>query len=392
MSQPPPPPGISEAQILSLLDRMANAQDNTSAILNKLSQTSPKTNGDKSSKLKIAPPAEFHGQPEETRRFIQQCESHFTSDLSATDEQKIECALSYMRGEFPSLFVDQVRERRSRIPIPKEGEKLEELIQAANENFCHTWDKFVELFKQTFFEADVQAKAQAKLRRIRQGARSADEFRLEFERYQAEAGFDHVTLALLFQEGLNNWLSERIRHMDTPPEEDNLVMWKDKAVYFDRIERRIKERRLPAYVPRTTPSYTPRAPLTTGIRPRFIPKYSPPAGPPPSQTRPTFSSPPNNYNPPRAPSQHVPMEVDRTRQRQPVDLATVECYKCHQKGHYAKDCYAKISVARIVERDDGSVEILEELVDTHDVESVPAAQEENTAEEHPSPDFYIDPE
>ncbi len=112
----------ADLAIERLLTQLTEAQAQNSDILTKLSATR-----NEATKLKIGPPTEFTGKSEETRRFIQQCESHFTADTRATDDQKIECALSYMKGEYPSMFVDEVRALR--LLIPKE--KLETLVTYA---------------------------------------------------------------------------------------------------------------------------------------------------------------------------------------------------------------------------------------------------------------------
>ncbi len=109
----------ADLAIERLLTQLTEAQAQNSDILTKLSATR-----NEATKLKIGPPTEFTGKSEETRRFIQQCESHFTADTRATDDQKIECALSYMKGEYPSMFVDEVRALRLLIPKRKIGRTL----------------------------------------------------------------------------------------------------------------------------------------------------------------------------------------------------------------------------------------------------------------------------
>ncbi len=149
----------ADLAIERLLTQLTEAQVQNSDILTKLTTTR-----NEATKLKIGPPTEFTGKSEETRRFIQQCESHFTADPRATDDQKIECALSYMKGEYPSMFVDEVRALRLLIPKRKIGD---------SSNLCDNWSNFVEKFREVFSEKDAQAKAQAKLMHIRQGNRSA---------------------------------------------------------------------------------------------------------------------------------------------------------------------------------------------------------------------------
>ncbi len=84
------------------------------------------------------------------------------------------------------------------------------------------------------------------------------------------------------------------------------------------------------------------------------------------------------------------MDIGRARQSRPTDLLKIECFKCHQKGHYARDCQAKI--ARIIEREDSGVQIVDELVDPEEDEAAAAEAQEETSEELTLSDFQQDTE
>ncbi len=134
-------------------------------------------------------------------------------------------------------------------------------------------------FKEVFSEKDAQAKAQAKLMHIRQGNRSADEYKLEFERYQADAKFDKVTLTMYFKEGLQNWLYDRICDIENPPDDEDLEKWKKKACKFDRNNRQKREFKQGMISYRTPSSST----QNQTFRPCFVPRIAPQV-PSPSRT------------------------------------------------------------------------------------------------------------
>ncbi len=117
----------------------------------------------------------------------------------------------------------------------------------------------------------------------------------------------------------------------------------------------------------------------------MAPRYAPPQGPPPPAPRYNSSTAPPAFR-----STPVPMDVGRARQSRPIDLSKIECFKCRQKGHYARDCQTKI--ARIIEQKDGSIQIFDELVDPEEDKAAAAEAQEETPEELTSSDFQQDAE
>lgn len=327
-----------------------------------------------SNRIKIAEPDDFSGRPEDARAFLTQCTTYFESISNATDAQKIACALSHMKQGNAWMFAEHVRRIRA---------GYAQLPQPSEEDFfvgLQTWTTFVTTFKETFHEQDITLKAQEKLQNICQGNRSAEEYVLEFSRYAEEAQLGATTNVLLFKKGLALWLRNLIYALPNLPYD--LEGWQHWARKFERQKREQQE------FERTiihTPSSQIRYPIRPTV-PSNRPRYPPPPGPPPSQYRAN----PAPVRPTGPTPRYDAMEVDRMRQQRPLDMANITCYKCKQKGHMAKDCYSKI--ARIVQYSDGSCDVLEDLCDPVDDESVPAAQEENAAEELPSSHFPKDHE
>lgn len=345
MTTPPQPPQLDTAQ---LLQQLVNV---TQALANKSSGHT---------RIKIAEPDDYSGKAEDAKKFLSQCDAYFESCTDASDAQKISCALSHMKTGNALLFAEGVRKARASYD-PK--------VHTDAYKYYQTWDNLVSNFKSVFHERDSTAKAQEKLQTMRQGYRTAEEYILEFSRYELDAEFDDKANLAFFKRGLQPWIRDKIYGMDTIP--SDLDGWKDRAMKFDQNKREQSEfERSFVRPPNARPPATSNQ-KAFGHPSPAQPRYPPPPGPPPSQL---------------GPSSYVPMDVDRAKQQRLLDMANIVCRRCGRKGHLQKDCYAKIAV--VEEDDQGSYQIISFIEDYYPSdESVPA---DTPAEEPPSLGFPQD--
>lgn len=340
---------------------MATPELDTNVLLQQLIQATQSLSENRSGKnrIKIAEPDDFSGKAEDAKKFLTQCDTYFESCSDATDAQKIACALSHMKVGNALLFAEGVRKARS---------SFNPEVHQVSDKYYQTWTSFVTNFKSVFHERDAIAKAQEKLQNIHQGFRTAEEYVLEFSRYEVDAEFDEKANLAFFKKGLQGWIRDKIYGMELIPV--TLEGWKKKSMQFDQNKREQHEferhfvRPIRVQQPQVPKAVSQQSPVQTN-------QHSSPA-PLPSQSG--FNS-------------VVPMDVDRAHQRRPLDMANIVCRRCGRKGHLQRDCYAKIAV--VEENDQGDYQIisfLEDLmVEPYD-ESVPA---EASAEEHPSKGFHL---
>lgn len=321
--------------------------------------------GSGKNRIKIAEPDDFSGKAGDAKKFLAQCEAYFENCTDASDAQKISCALSHMKSGNALLFAEGVRKARASYN-PK--------VHTDTSKYYQTWDDLLGNFKSVFHERDSTAKAQEKLQNMHQGTRTAEEYVLEFSRYELDAEFDEKANLAFFKKGLQPWIRDKIYGMEVVPK--TLDDWKDKAMQFDQNKREQSEfeksfgRHIAMRPPNSGHSNSRAFDHTPPAPPK---QYTPPSGPPPSQA---------------GPSSFVPMDVDRAHQRRLLDFSNIVCRRCGRKGHLQRDCYAKIAV---VEEDDQGyyqiISFIEDLKLNSFDESVPA---EVSAEEPPSLDFPLD--
>ena len=253
-----------------------------------------------------APPDTFTGERTKALDFLRQLHRYFAGNPSAfgSDQQKINTALSYMKGGNAG---------------PWSNVKTDMEI-AGNPPFVSYAD-FTRQFLVAFGEADPQGSAIHRMKLLTQGGRSADEYIADFEALESLTGFNDIALVEEFQNGLRHGLLKDIYGVHPLPV--TLMQWKAAASTLDNQHARFLERR------KQSVQSTPSTSAASAKAPRA------PAPPPAASVTHT----------PRTPDV-VPMDVDRNQ-----STFRGRCFVCGQRGHKANERHtpAEVAAARQLE-------------------------------------------
>ena len=211
-SQQQQPPQTPEEQMRNLMSMMANN-------LTLLSQTRPTRSA------KMNKPALFTGRQEDVESFLTQCDL-YVAPFSTMGDQMY-ALLSFVGGAASAWMQYKVN-------------KVKTLKLT-------TYEQLKKELRAAFGDPDRKATAQWKLRRIRQGPMTTDEYIVAFEEHQHLTKFNEEALVHIFREGLNEALRSKIlssamisvSSMGTAftPSTDKLIWWKEMARQMDRLWR-----------------------------------------------------------------------------------------------------------------------------------------------------------
>ncbi|KAF8666336.1 hypothetical protein AX14_006485 [Amanita brunnescens Koide BX004] len=158
-------------------------------------------------------------------------------EIAQYDEERAQFAIDY-----PGRTVT-VDEMRTVIPAV---EAIEGVHPAWPEyEFVHkhpftTWNEFAEEMRQYFLTTETHAEAVKKLRELRQGDKTIEEFIIEFKGWAQLARFDRIALVDQFKQGINVNLGRRIIELGTPgdgTDPAHLQKWYDRATKLERQRR-----------------------------------------------------------------------------------------------------------------------------------------------------------
>ncbi|KAF8660114.1 hypothetical protein AX14_007459 [Amanita brunnescens Koide BX004] len=103
-----------------------------------------------------------------------------------------------------------------------------------------TWIEFSEEMRQYFLTTETHAEAVKKLRELKQGDKTIEEFIIEFKGWAQLAGFDRIALVDQFKRGINVNLGRRIIELGSPgdgTDPTHLQRWYDRATELERQKR-----------------------------------------------------------------------------------------------------------------------------------------------------------
>jgi hypothetical protein len=240
--------------------------------------------------VKVSPPEEFDGKSENLLNFISQCELVFHGKTKQFESGKarILYALSYMtKGTALPWQQTTVRAQDALI---------KDLIRQATEGNENLWELFVKEIKRTFLSVSSKIEAQQSLLRMKQGNMTVNEYDTHFLMTAINAELNQETLELLWKQGLKPAIKQKIYESGSMP--PTFEDWRIRAKAIDQGWREFRVEH----------------PFQTG-KIRAVEQRV--------------------YDRPK-------LSTDEYQRRRKGGL----CYKCGNKGHLAKDCFAKARVVK----------------------------------------------
>jgi hypothetical protein len=267
-------------------------EPNMSATTSKTTAPAPAATLPAPKEMKVNLPKEFHGDREDTTRFIQDLDMYFfvNGGIYDTDGKKIVFTLSLMAGGYAQTWKQAYITDASKSGTFVTG----------------TFDEFKALLKSDFGGSDTAGNARAELKNIKQ-TNSADEYVSQFRILASRSGIkDDTALIEYFMEGLKPKVLEKIYSLPAIPV--TIKEWYDHATKFDNQWNRVRE-----IIARSKGGPTPKKHIPTGL------KYS--------GYRDSGNRDPNA------------MDIDRlTTEQSNEHIKKGLCFGCHKAGHIRRDC------------------------------------------------------
>jgi hypothetical protein len=212
-----------------------------------MSQTNKSTK-----EIRIGLPTPFDGKRENLISFIHECALYIDLNeaIYNTDMKRVIFMLSYMKGGTAQPWKESF------------------IADVATTGTYGTHADFVKKLKTAFELADSEGEAWAKLRKLRQGKDTVDEYIAQFRVLAGRAKItDNKNLIEYFMEGIHQAILTKIFALETLP--TKIEDWYLKASKFDAAYRRlqeINERKNGGPSTNTTKCFTPRYTPTTSSK------------------------------------------------------------------------------------------------------------------------------
>ena len=237
--------------------------------------------------IKVAKPDLFEGKVETVEPFLAACNLVFQTSTKkyASTRARIYYVLSYCTKGQAEVWREKILKGMS--------EMLDHVAEVALDKKCNTWEAFLIMFRETWKGKSAQLEAQYKIQNLKQGNLSVEQYITSFKLLQFDTQFDEHALTLFFKKGMKDVIKRRIYDSGNVPR--NLSGWMDRAKIIDSAWRESEMDRQGG-------------------------GWKPPLG----KVR-------------YAGEQRKRLPDDEYQKRQKEGL----CYKCGNKGHLVKDCFAK---------------------------------------------------
>jgi hypothetical protein len=134
--------------------------------------------------MKIAMPNPYDGSSDQTEHFFHQFEVYFLGLPGLTEHQHVTFAISYMNKGQALSWAEQMVEE---VTLP---------------GYVTSWGAFKINVRTAFSDLDRVTMVQLKIKEVKQGKESVDDYVVWFEEFEGLMGFDDAALAEIFKEGL----------------------------------------------------------------------------------------------------------------------------------------------------------------------------------------------
>jgi hypothetical protein len=164
--------------------------------------------------IKIAVPDVFDSALDCTEHFLHQCKVYFLGTPGQMAQQHVTFVLSYMSKGRALSWAEQM------------------LKVVVHPNHIADWGVFEEGVQRSFSDLDHVMTAHLKIKEIRQGHESVDDYIIQFKEHKGFTGFDDAALVEIFKEGLLAGILSCCYSLEAIP--STLTAWKEKSRLFYR--------------------------------------------------------------------------------------------------------------------------------------------------------------
>jgi hypothetical protein len=162
--------------------------------------------------IKTAMPDPYDGSSDKTEHYLHQCNVYFLGSPVLSDHQHMTFVISYMIKGHALSWAEWMMEE---VTCP---------------NFVTNWGMFKNSVRMAFRDSNHAAMAHLKIKEVKQGRESVDDYIVHFEEFEGFTGFDDTALIEALKEGLAPQILSHCYGLETVPM--TLTAWKEKSRLF----------------------------------------------------------------------------------------------------------------------------------------------------------------